>query len=53
MFEAVKVKSEEKAFPVVGLTVNENKLESPKLLYLVHVAPCSLDATYFTEMHTS
>ena len=45
MFDAVKVKSEVKAFPVAGLTVKENKLESPELLYLLHVAPLSLVAT--------
>ncbi len=44
MFDAVKVKSEVKALPDPGLTVNENKLESPELLYLLHVAPYSLVA---------
>lgn len=44
MFEAVKVKSESKALPVAGFTVKENKLESPEVLYLLHVAPCSLVA---------
>ena len=44
MLEAVKVKSEVKALPVVGFTVKENKLESPEVLYLLHVAPLSLVA---------
>ena len=44
MFDAVKVKSESKAMPVAGLTVKENRLESPEVLYLLHVAPYSLFA---------
>lgn len=44
MFDAVKVKSESKALPVAGFTVKENRLESPEVLYLLHVAPCSLVA---------
>jgi len=48
----VKVKSVVKALPVEGLTVNENKFESPKLVYLLQAAPDSLVAACVTIMHT-